>query len=130
MVKLAETEADTAELSHSEFINDAKRRRESSFLLGSLLLRYAYFNNIRGIEELLDKERVPIDFADETSGLTALHIAVGVGGLDLARMLIDRGALFLPDKQGRMPTTIAAECEARDEICDFIAEAEAKAEGV
>ena len=29
-----------------------------------------------------------------------------------------------------MPTTIAAECEVSDEMCDFIAEAEAKAEGV
>ncbi len=42
--------------------------------------------------------------------------------------LVSRGASFVPDKQGRMPTTIAAECEASERLCDFIVEAEAAAE--
>ena len=130
MVKISEAEVGSARLTESEFISDAKSRQDGQFLLGSLLLYYAYFNDIYGLKLLLDNESVPIDFADESSGLTALHLAVGRDFVVLARMLIGRGALFLPDKQGRMPTTIAAECEVSDEMCDFIAEAEAKAEGV
>jgi ankyrin repeat protein len=130
MVEISEAEVGSARLSESEFISDAKSRQDGQFLLGSLLLYYAHFTDIYGIQQLLDKESVPINFADESSGLTALHLAVGGDCVPLAQLLIERGALFLPDKQGRMPTTIAAECEVSDEMCDFIAEAEAKAEGV
>ena len=73
----------------------------------------------------------PIDFADPATGLTALHIAVGTETIWICEISSSsRGASFLADKQGRMPTTVAAECEVSDEMCDFIAEAEAKAEGV
>jgi ankyrin repeat protein len=130
MVEISETEIVSGRLSENEFISDSRSREDAPSLLGSLLLHYAYFNDIYGIEQLLDKEQVSIDFADESSGLTALHLAVGGDCVPLARMLIERGASFLPDKQGRMPTTIAADCQVSDEMCDFIAEAEAKAEGV
>ena len=62
--------------------------------------------------------------------MNALHIAVGRNHLEMAQYLVEKGIAFVPDNQGRMPTTIAAECEVSDEMCDFIAEAEAKAEGV
>jgi ankyrin repeat protein len=62
--------------------------------------------------------------------MTALHIAAGRDHLRLAQILVEHGASFVPDRQGRMPSTIAAECEASEEMCDFIVEAEAKAEGV
>ena len=59
-----------------------------------------------------------------------MHIAVGRDHLANGENLVENGASFLPDKQGRTPSVIAAECEVSDEMCDFIAEAEAKAEGV
>jgi ankyrin repeat protein len=98
--------------------------------LGQLLLHCANSDDVAPVENLLDEHQVPIDFSDEETGLVALHIAVGRDRLDMAKYLVEKGASFLPDNQGRMPTTIAAECEVSDEMCDFIAEAEAKAEGV
>ena len=103
----------------------------SSEYVGNALLGAAYENNIRYVENLLHARNAPpVDFADEHTGMTALHIAVGRDHLPLAQFLVKRGAAFMPDKQGRMPSTVAAECEVSDEMCDFIAEAEAKAEGV
>jgi ankyrin repeat protein len=98
--------------------------------LGNALLGCAYSNELRMAEGMVESYRAPIDFVDPRTGLTALHIAVGRDHLDLAKYLVKMGAPFLPDNQGRTPTTIAAECEVSDEMCDFIAEAEAKAEGV
>jgi ankyrin repeat protein len=97
---------------------------------GEALLGRAYNNELNEVQRLLEYHRAPIDFIDPRTGLSALHIAVGRNHLALAKYLVERGASFLPDNQGRMPTTIAAECEVSDEMCDFIAEAEAKAEGV
>jgi uncharacterized protein len=112
---------------------EARIRRGGAYskdTLGNALLGCAYANELRSAESLVDSYRAPIDFADPQTGLTALHIAVGRDHLDLAKYLVKMGAPFLPDNQGRTPTTIAAECEVSDEMCDFIAEAEAKAEGV
>jgi hypothetical protein len=69
-----------------------------------------------------------IDTADLETGLTALHLAVGRNALDVVKFLVGQGASFVPDRLGRMPTTIAAECEVSEELCDFIVEAEAAAE--
>ena len=69
-----------------------------------------------------------IDTADLDTGLTALHLAVGRNALDVVKFLVGQGASFVPDRLGRMPTTIAAECEVSEELCDFIVEAEAAAE--
>ena len=95
----------------------------------SLLLESAYNGDIEVVDKLL-KLGVSLDAADKVTGMTALHLAVGRDHLDLARFLVERGASFVLDKQGRMPTIIAAECEVSEELCDFIAEAEARAEGV
>jgi uncharacterized protein len=94
-----------------------------------LLLESAYQGNIEAVESLLE-DGVPIDTLHNVTGMTALHLAVGRNHLKLARILVEHGASFVPDKQGRMPTTIAAECEVSEELSDFIAEAEARAEGV
>jgi uncharacterized protein len=102
----------------------------SSEQLGGSLLGSTYNNDWETVQELVGHRHAPINFVDDQTGLTALHIAVGRDHLDIAKYLVERGASFLPDKQGRTPTTIAAECEVSDEMCDFIAEAEAKAEGV
>ena len=43
-----------------------------------------------------------------TAGVTALHAAVLVGGMDLPRFLVDRGAsIDVADKQGRTPISLA-----------------------
>ena len=50
----------------------------------------------------------------EQTGLTALHIAAGTNNLPLAAILIeDWNAPFGPDRFGRWPTVIAAECKAQ-----------------
>ncbi|PZR85938.1 MAG: hypothetical protein DLM68_10380 [Hyphomicrobiales bacterium] len=98
-------------------------------LLQRFLLEAVFYGNEKMVEMLLDFGVSP-DAIDSVTGITALHLAVGRNDLDLARFLVERGALFVPDKQGRMPTTIAAECEVSEELCDFIAEAETRAEGV
>jgi uncharacterized protein len=67
---------------------------------------------------------------DPATGLTALHLATGRNDIDAVRFLVEHGAAFVPDKFGRMPSTIAAESEVSEELCDYIAEAEARAEGV
>lgn len=95
----------------------------------SLLLESAYNGDVELVDKLL-KRGVSLDATDKVTGMTALHLAVGRNHLDLARFLVEYGATFVPDKQGRMPTTVAAECEVSEELCDFIAEAEARAEGV
>jgi Ankyrin repeats (3 copies) len=61
------------------------------------------------------------------TGMTALHIAVGRNNLEMVKMLVEAGAKFQADFLGRWPSTIAAECEASEELCDFIVEAEENA---
>jgi uncharacterized protein len=101
----------------------------SNRTLGYLLLDSAYEGESARVVSLLESG-ASVDAADEKTGMTALHIAVGRNNLAIARILVERGASFIVDKQGRMPTTIAAECEVSEELSDFIAEAEARAEGV
>jgi ankyrin repeat protein len=99
-------------------------------IAGEGLIHCAYNNDLATAEQLIRTFGAEVSFADPRNGLTALHIAVGRDHLAMARYLVERGAKFLPDHQGRTPTTVAAECEVSDAMCDFIAEAEAKAEGV
>jgi ankyrin repeat protein len=61
---------------------------------------------------------------DPVTGLTALHIAIGRNDLSLTKLLVQAGAAFCPDKQGRMPSTIAALMEVNDELLDYVAEME------
>jgi ankyrin repeat protein len=99
-------------------------------VLSEGLLNCAYNNDLATADRLIMSFGAAVNFADPRNGLTALHIAVGRDHLALAKYLVASGAKFVPDNQGRTPTTVAAECEVSDEMCDFIAEAEAKAEGV
>ncbi|WGJ13269.1 ankyrin repeat domain-containing protein [Methylocapsa sp. D3K7] len=71
---------------------------------------------------------VDINMPDSDTGLTALHLAVARNALDVARFLVSVGALFVPDRFGRMPTIVAAECRVSEIMCDYIVEAEAAAE--
>ncbi|HEY8007543.1 MAG TPA: ankyrin repeat domain-containing protein [Methylocella sp.] len=69
-----------------------------------------------------------INKPDKRTGLTALHLAIGRNAFDAVKLLVLRGAAFVPDNLGRMPSVIAAECEVSEELCDFVVEAEAAAE--
>lgn len=69
----------------------------------------------------------PIDMTDSETGLSALHIAVGTNNLALVRNLVEKhNASFFPDKFGRWPSLIAAECKVDDDLSDYIVEQEAR----
>jgi hypothetical protein len=95
----------------------------------AVFLRSAYNGHKKRMESCM-RGGVPLDLADKMTGMTALHLAVGQDHLGIAEMLVEGGAPFVTDKQGRMPSTVAAECEVSEAMNDFIAEAEARAEGV
>lgn len=64
----------------------------------------------------------------QAEGLTALHIAVAMNDLPLVRYLVEEaGALFVPDGFGRLPTVVAAQCQASEELAEYIFEKEAAA---
>jgi uncharacterized protein len=114
-----------------DFLNKASKSNPNrDEVAGEGLLNCAYNNDLETAERLVRIFGAKVNFADPRTGLTALHIAVGRDHLAIAKYLVGCGAEFVPDHQGRAPTTVAAECEVSDEMCDFIAEAEAKAEGV
>lgn len=76
---------------------------------------------------MLKKDRRLLDTVDPTTGLTALHIAVGRNNLPLTKVLVEAGAAFIPDAQGRMPSVIATELEVSEELAHYICEAESRA---
>jgi uncharacterized protein len=61
------------------------------------------------------------------TGMTALHIAIGRNNLEMTKALVEAGAAFVPDNEGRMPSVIAAEMEVSEELADYIYEAESRA---
>lgn len=71
-----------------------------------------------------------VNAVDPDTGLSALHIAVGQNDLALCRFLIEeQGARLFADRFGRMPSVVAIDCRADDDVFDFIAEKEIEAEG-
>lgn len=90
------------------------------------LLRAAHAGLLDEVKQALD-EGANVGAADPVTGLTALHIAVGTNNLALVRYLIEEWqAPFGPDRFGRWPTVVAAECYASEELCDYIVEQEAR----
>jgi hypothetical protein len=86
----------------------------------------AYSGSLRGVRHALE-QGANVDAWEEQTGLTALHLAVGTNNLALVKFLLEEaGAKLMPDKSGRWPTVIAAECCASEELCDYIVEREAK----
>jgi ankyrin repeat protein len=104
----------------------AARRKASITFRKAAFLEAAYEGRNKQVEAMV-RSGIPVDTIDKITGMTALHLAVGRNNLELARFLVERGVPFVPDKLGRMPTTLAAECEVSEELCDFIVEAEATA---
>jgi ankyrin repeat protein len=89
----------------------------------------SYSGDVAAFQRHLN-EGADINAVENTTGLSSLHIAIGRNHLNLVRFLLDHGASIAPDRQGRGPSTIAELCEADEQICDLIADAEARAQGV
>jgi hypothetical protein len=92
-------------------------------------LETVWLGNHRLVAALLGSPRALdlLEMKDPRTGLMALHIAIGRNDLQMTRMLVDAGAEFVPDSEGRMPSLIAALCETSEELQDYILEAEEKA---
>lgn len=100
----------------------------NSDALRDILLVCTYDNDEAGVRAVL-ATGFSIDAADPVTGMSALHLAVGRDCLNMTKLLVEHGASFFPDKAGRWPTTVAAECEVGDDMCDYIVTAEAAAIG-
>lgn len=86
----------------------------------------AYMGDLKGVRTALE-QGANVDGWHEQTGLNALHLAVGTNNLLLVKYLLETaGAELVPDRSGRWPTVIAAECSADEELCDYIVEQEAK----
>ena len=104
-----------------QFLSDDDTAR-----LNTDLLQAAYDGSLDGVRVALE-QGASIAVFHEPTGLTALHIAAGTNNLALCRYLVEEwNAPFGPDKFGRWPTLIAAECHASDELGDYIVEREAE----
>ena len=90
----------------------------------SRLISAAFRGEMDDVRQAL-KSGADIDAIDPDTGLSALHIAVGQNDLVLCRFLLEEhGAQLLADRFGRMPSVIAIDCRADDELFEFIAENE------
>jgi hypothetical protein len=66
--------------------------------------------------------------AQQAEGLTALHLAIAMNDLPLTKYLVEEaGAPFVPDGFGRLPSVVAAQCQACEELAEYIFEKEAAA---
>tara|TARA_R110002110_G_scaffold247041_1_gene463364 strand:+ start:66 stop:491 length:426 start_codon:yes stop_codon:yes gene_type:complete len=90
------------------------------------LLQSAYCGELSGVE-LAIKDGADVNHLSDDVGLSALHMAIGRNHFDVVKHLIENAeAEIQPDKFGRWPTIIAAECKASEKICDYIVEREAE----
>lgn len=93
---------------------------------GPDLLAAAYKGDSKNVQKAL-ADGADVNMTDDETGLAALHIAVGTNNIGLVRTLIEtHNASFFPDRFGRWPTLIAAQCQVDDELSDYIVEAEAR----
>jgi ankyrin repeat protein len=96
---------------------------------GEALLTAAYSGDVVAVIAALE-DGADVSVRHAPTGLTALHIAAGTNNLALAKLLIeDWQAPFVPDNMGRMPSIVAAECGADEELGSYMAAMEAMAEG-
>lgn len=91
------------------------------------LLSAAYHGQIDRMRAAL-KGGANVECISPETGLSPIHMAVGRSQLEATRLLIEEaGASLKPDRSGRWPTLIAAECEVSEEMADYIVEQEAQA---
>jgi hypothetical protein len=94
------------------------------------LLQSAYAGDLTGVRDAL-AAGANVDVVHGQTGLSPLHIAVGSNNLAMTRYLIEEAnAKIGPDRSGRWPTIIAAECEVDAILSDYILEAEANISSV
>lgn len=94
------------------------------------LLRAAYWGALELAKEAI-ANGADVDGLPAETGLGALHLAVGLSNIEVLTYLVEEaGATIKQDGFGRWPTLIAAECQASDEVCDYIVVKEAEALGI
>jgi ankyrin repeat protein len=110
----------------SETYGDEPETGTGSSLALGRFLRAAYGGDIDAVKAAITGG-VNVNAVDPANGLTALHLAVGRDQLVIVRYLVEEAhAAFLPDRRGRFPTTVAAQCEVSDDMNDYIVEKEAE----
>jgi hypothetical protein len=115
----------------NKFASGAPEPDRSKYLVLPEFLEYAWTGDMARMRTVLDdpySRSLFLDTVDEMTGMNALHIAVGRNNLDMAKLLIESGIKIIPDGEGRMPSLIAALLETSEEMQDYIAEQERKAE--
>src|SRR4051794_8808009 len=94
------------------------------------IIALAYDGVYEGVRKLVfDCVNIPemiglLSQTDPRTGMTALHVATGNNDLPMTRLLVEAGAGFVPDKAGRMPSTMAELMEVDDELLDLLVERE------
>jgi ankyrin repeat protein len=90
------------------------------------MLEAAYYGRFEAVKTAI-RNGADVNAVHEQTGLTALHLAIGTNNLRLARYLIEEaGIIFGPDRSGRWPTLIAAQCRVSEEFGDYIVEHEGR----
>lgn len=103
-------------------------KRTSNLTEDRMLILAAFRGDKDDMQRALERG-ADINAVDADTGLSALHIAVGSNDLSACRFLIEEHkAGFFADRFGRLPTVVAIDCRADDELFAFIAEKEAEAQ--
>jgi ankyrin repeat protein len=91
------------------------------------MLAAAYRHDTATVLAALE-QGIDVNMADEKTGLTALHLAVGTNNLGLAKTLVeDHHAEFFADRWGRWPSSMATDLShVTEEMMDYIVSAEAQ----
>jgi ankyrin repeat protein len=93
----------------------------------SAFLQAVWNGDIETVQAWMEDHVDIFNQVDDRTGMNGLHISVGRGHLEMVKMLVEAGAAFVPDGEGRMPSVIAAEIEVSEELADYICEAESRA---
>lgn len=99
--------------------------QEAAARLQAALYRFAHDGDLDGVQQAV-AQGANVNLWHDQTGLTALHFAVGTNNLALVKYLLETaGAEIVPDRSGRWPTVIAAECRVDEAMADYIVEKEA-----
>jgi ankyrin repeat protein len=100
--------------------DDSGRKRSNADLLQA-----AYRGDLAAARAAI-ADGADVNVVHEQTGMSALHLAIGANNLALTRYLIGEAkASIVPDRSGRWPTLIAAQCSVSEELADYIVEEEA-----
>ncbi len=104
---------------------DLGREGEMLSPMAAQLMAAAFAGDLAGVEHAI-LHGAGVNTVDPQTGLSALHVAAGRDDIPLCKMLVEQWkAEFFPDRFGRWPTLVAAECRVSDELSDYIVEKEA-----